>query len=305
MAALAALQRGRVSRDQLVAAGLSNSGVYRRVAAGRLHRLHRAVYAVGHPGPVPLGDETAALLACGPRAVLSHLSAGRLWKFVREPAAFVREPAASAPIDVTIAGRHGAHPDGVRVHRASTLKRAQVRIVDGLPVTSPIRTLSDLAAVLAPRELEWSVDEAIQLNLVTPSEVARAAAAAKGRRGAAALAVAAARHVGKGVTRSELERRFRALLADAGLPQPRSNFRLDGYSLDFYWPEHALVVETDGYRFHRTRAKFEHDAAKTSALVAHGLDVMRFTWRGLEERPFVTIAQVAQAIARAESRRAA
>jgi predicted transcriptional regulator of viral defense system len=149
IATIAGLQRGRISRRQLHAAGISDRAIHGRVAKDYLHRLHRSVFAVGHKAPMPLGPETAALLACGEQAVLSHHSAVRLWKLL---------PKGDGPVHVTIRGRNGARPTGVQVHRTATLARAEVRIVERLPVTSPARTLLDCAETLGERELERAVE---------------------------------------------------------------------------------------------------------------------------------------------------
>jgi hypothetical protein len=107
--------------------------------------VHRGVYAVGHTAPTPLAAETAALLACGEHAVLSHGTAARLWRLLDDDT-----------IHVTIRGRHGPRPDGVHVHRTNRLTRGEVKVVEGLPVTSPARTLADLGATVHRRTLERS-----------------------------------------------------------------------------------------------------------------------------------------------------
>jgi very-short-patch-repair endonuclease len=298
VAAIASRQRGRAARWQLRTAGLSDSAIDRMAARGYLIREHRGVYVVGHTAPTPLGPETGALLACGHGAVLSHFTAARMWNLLR------RVPP-DAPVDVTVIGRHGPSPSGVRAHRASTLIPADVRIRDRLAVTAPARTALDLADVLDQRDLEWSVDEALQRGLVTKRDLAALTARAVGRRGGGRLARALARHSASGITRSEAEKRFRDLVRAAGLPQPRSNIRLHGYEVDFYWPAQRLVVEIDGYRFHSSRPKIEHDTSKAAALVAAGLQLMRFTALQLCDRPLVVTARVAQALARADAHRAA
>ncbi len=285
--AVAAQQRGRITRRQLLAIGVADRAIYRLVASGYLRREHCGVYAVGHTAPASLAEETAALLACRDGAVLSHFTAARLWKILLR----------GDSVHVTVPGQHAPRLRGVHVHKTKWLAPGAVCFVDHLPVSSPARTLHDIASGLSRRELERAVDEAIQLGLVQQRVLLHVG----GR-----LAQAAARHsASKGVTRSELERRFRRLIDDAGLPQPRSNVRLHGYEVDFYWPAHGLVVEVDGYQWHRTRPKFEHDAAKGAALVAGGLALIRFTWRQMEDRPLAVAARLAQAIARADAARAA
>jgi very-short-patch-repair endonuclease len=279
-------------------AGISDDAIDRLRKSGHLHCLHRAVYAVGHAAPVPLGDETAALLACGSGAVLGHLSAAILW-------ALMSEDRGARLIHVTVPGRHGPSPRGVVVHRTSRLHPSATRVHKGLPVTSPARTLLDLADLLPQSELEWAVDEAITQTLVTRPELERLVRSAQGRRGAARLGKAVARHTGPSVSKSRAERRLREIVRAARLPEPLTNVRVHGCLVDAYWPEHGLVVEVDSYKFHRTRPKLERDSAKGAKLVAMGLSVMRFTWPQMEETPLVVTARLAQALARAEARRAA
>src|SRR5438105_7082954 len=154
IAAIAELQRGRIARRQLLAAGIGRSAIGRLIANGHLHVLHRAVYAVGHVAPTQLGAETAALLACGPGAVLSHGSAALLWELISEDRG-------DRLIHVTVPGRHSSGPERVFVHRTARLHSTATRVHKGVPVTSPARTLLDLAEILPQAELEWAVDEAI------------------------------------------------------------------------------------------------------------------------------------------------
>ena len=297
IAAVAGRQRGRISRAQLLAAGVASRTIYDLLARGALIRRHRGVYAVGHAASVELGPETEALLACGPGAVLSHLTAARLLHILRN------EPP-DAPIHVTIAGRHGPAPDGVIVHRTNHLPDEDIREREGLPVTSPARTLLDSAERLSQTELDWSVDEAIQQGLVSAGILARVAAAAPGRHGASKLQKAAARHANTGITRSEAEKWFRALIADSGLPMPEFDHLMLGYRYDAYWPEYRLVVEIDSGQWHSIQPKVEHDTAKGAAAVAAGLTLIRFTAAQIKHQPLVVLARAAQAIAHAEARAA-
>jgi very-short-patch-repair endonuclease len=245
---------------------------------------------------MPLGAETAALLACDEGAVLSHLSAAILWELISEDRG-------DRLIHVTASG--WARPPGVVVHRTSRLPGSAVRIHKHLPVTSPARTLLDVAELLSQAELEWAVDEAITQRLVTVSELQRLARAARGRRGAPGLATAAARHTGPRVTRSQAEQLLWDLVRAGALPEPLMNVKVHGCLVDAYWPEHGLVVEVDGYKFHRTRPKLERDSLKSARLVAKGLSLMRLTWPQMKDTPFAVVARLAQALARAEERRAA
>jgi very-short-patch-repair endonuclease len=295
ISAIAGAQRGYVTRHQLLAAGVPDRTIDRRVTAGHLHRIHRNVYAVGHAAPPPLGPETAALLACGEHAVLSHRTAAALWKLV---------PEGDDPIHVTIRGRNGPRPQGVRVHRTSRLTRGEVQVVEGLPVTSPSRSLIDVAPDLDERSLERAVEEALIQQLVTERQLRTAAKSFKGRGGAARiLAVLDSGHE-PGITRSKAERRFRALLRAAQLPEPLTNVRVHGYLVDCYWPSHGVVVEVQGYKFHSGRFAFERDTRKAAKLTAAGLTVSYVTWRQMENEPYAVIARVAQVLALAEARTA-
>lgn len=264
IAALAAQQRGLVTRKQLLAAGIPERSVSRRLAAGRLHRLHRGVYLVGHPVPPPLALELAALLACGPTAVLSHRTAAVLWRFL---------PSWAGPVEVIAPDRRCRPRPGLKPH-AAKLQRPEITTRHALRITTPARTLADLASVLDPTALERATNEADVLGLV------------EGRSARA------------GVTRSEAERRLLALLRSAGLPPTATNTRIAGQEVDVLYAEARLVVERDGYAFHRTRAAFERDRRRDADLAAAGFRVVRVTWRALTTEPEALIARLAGALAR-------
>jgi very-short-patch-repair endonuclease len=298
IAAIASAQRGRLARWQLHAAGLSDSAIARRVASGRLHREHRGVYAVGHATTAPLADETSALLACGERTVLSHVTAAGLW---------IPHQLGNADrtVDVTACARQTGRPSGVRVHRTRDLSRRDVRMLHGLPVTSPARTLLDVADVLTLRLLERALDEALDRRLVRLSQVREVLGRAHGRRGAPVLAALLDRDHCQTITRSEWEERLLALVRQADLPTPELNARLHGYLVDAVWREHALVVEVDGWDYHSSRSAFERDRAKSAKLTALGFHVIRVTACQLREEPFVVIGRIAQALGRAAARKTA
>ena len=258
--------------------------------------MHAGVYAVGHTAPAPLADETAALLACGDHAALSHQTAAFMWKLVPEP---------SELIHVTIRGRHGPRPKGVRVHRTNTLTRGEVRILERLPVTSPARTLIDVATELDERGLEFAIEEAQVQRLVTEGQLRAAARKGSGRPGATRVMAVLDAGREPGMTRSKAERLFRELLRAAQLPEPLTNFRVHGFEVDFYWPQLGVVVEFQSYKFHSGRAAFERDTSKGAKLTAAGLTVIYATWRQMEREPYAVVARVAQALAWAEARRAA
>ncbi len=291
VAAIAATQRGRVRRSQLLAAGIGQNAIDRMVARGQLHREHRAVYAVAPPLEVPLGSETAALLACPEGALLSHRSAAEVWRLVTP---------SDHPIDVLIAGRQAGAPAGVRVHRTRSLLPGDMRIRGGLPVTSPARTISDLAAgALNARQVERALDEALVSRILHPAQLQGVLSRSTGRRGASLLRSLLARGGQTTLTRSQTEELFLSLVRQAGLPPPLVNTRLHGYEVDFLWPEQGLVVEIDTYRYHGTPAAFERDRRKAAVLTAAGLRVIRATGEQLEHEPLQALVAIGQTLARA------
>jgi very-short-patch-repair endonuclease len=294
---IAEAQRGRVSTRQLYAAGISSGAISRRLASSRLIRLHRCVFAVGHLASTPLGDETAALLAVGSTAVLSHRSAAQLLGLI--------EPQAPPPVHVTLPVKRSISLDGVVIHRTALLMPRDIRIRHGLPVMSPARALLDLAAAAAisDRELELAFDRGIVERVVRPADLAELVTRAVGHPGRGRLAALLSRQTGQTtMTRSEAEERVLALIRGARLPMPLVNARLGGYEVDFLWPDHRLVLEVDGFRFHTTRAAFERDRRKDADLRRAEIEVLRTTWRAIEGEPYVLVADVAREVSRAESR---
>jgi very-short-patch-repair endonuclease len=280
--ALAAGQQVVVSTEQLLELGFDHSRIRRRLAAGWLTRLHRGVYRVG-PQDAQWTAEMAALLACGRRAVLSHRSAAAVWGLASRD---------ESTIDVTVSGTQLRSRDGIRVHRAR-LARADLRERETLRVTSPARTLLDLAAELPRPELERVVNEAQLLRLVTRAELS----AVSRRPGASRLR--AALRVEPRLSRSELERLMLALVRRVGLPVPLTNTRVLGHEVDFAWPEQRVIVETDGFHAHSTRAAFERDRARDALLSAHGWRVVRFSWWQVVHEPEVVAARLAVVLTRA------
>lgn len=270
VAALATGQFGVASGTQLAGLGIAARRKRRWVQAGLLHRLYGDVYAVGH-AHVPLrGRWLAAVLACGPGAVLSHRDAAELWG--------LRSSGAAAPIDVTVT-RKRAPREGLRLHRTRALAAQEVAAVEGIAVTSVARTLVDLAGVVRADALAKAVDRAEILRVFDGRAVEAALARGAGRRGTAALRAVIATE--RSFTRSELERYFLALAEGHGLPWPRTNVRLLGHEIDALWEAQRLVVEVDSWAFHGTRRAFERDRAKDAALQVAGFRVLRVTHRRL------------------------
>jgi very-short-patch-repair endonuclease len=264
---LAKNQHGVVTRRQLLGLGLSTDSIKHRVAKGRLHPLWRGVYAVGRPQLGRHGMWMAAVLSCGSGAALSHESAAALWGI---------RPEQRGPIEVSIRVPADAHRSGILVHRRATLGPEDLTRRHGIPVTTPVCTLVDLASHLRRDPLEAAVNEADKQRLVD-AEVLRSALDRLGRRpGAAALRRTLDRRTFT-LTDSQLERRFLPLARKAGLSQPQTGRRINGFKVDFYWPDLGLVVETDGLRYHRTPAQQARDRLRDQAHAAAGLMSLRFT----------------------------
>jgi very-short-patch-repair endonuclease len=264
--ALARQQHWVVARRQLLELGFSGHWIDHRMAIGRLHPLHRGVYAVGRPHVTPHGRWMAAVLACGPDAVLSHGSAAALWGI---------RPAASR-LEVSVATAAKRDPEGVIVHRRPGLRQDELTSYHGIPVTSPTRTLIDIALRLEREPLEAAINEADKLDLGDPEELRSALDEAAGQPGVRALRTVLDRRTFT-LTDSELERRFLRIVRDLGLPEPKTGTWINGFKVDFHWPELGLVVETDGLRFHRTPAQQARDRVRDQVHTAAGLTPLRFT----------------------------
>lgn len=260
VASVATRQHGVLTADQLARAGLSPAGVTRRLTAGRLHRIHRGVYAVGHRNLSNEGKWIAAVLASGEGAVLSHTSAAELWGIRR-----IRRPSGSGDpnaVHVTVPSTAGqAKRDGITLHRSTTLSASSCTRRSSIPVTTPARTLADLQRIISPARFSAALREAEFLRLPIGD------------------------HFETSRTRSELEEAFLTLCRRHRLPQPAVNARVDRYEVDFLWREQSLIVEVDGWTSHGTRSAFEEDRARDTRLSVLGHRVVRFTWRNIDEDP--------------------
>jgi very-short-patch-repair endonuclease len=244
--------------------GLTSEDIDRRLRSGRLHRIHWGVYAVGHRVLTREGRWMAAVLACGKGAVLSHATAAAAWDLRRN----------DGLIHVTVRGGRKA-PRGVRLHRSPTLAPHHITTIKGIPVTRPDRTITDLARTLTPDDLEPIVDLADQRGLVD-FDALRAAKPASLK--------AVLRAYDPAPTRSELERRFLKLCDAHGLARPETNTRIEGFEVDFVWRDRRLIVEVDGYKYHRAPSRFERDRERDVTLGTRGWTTRRFTWRQVTER---------------------
>jgi len=270
IARVAGRQHGMVARWQLVAAGFDGDAIAYRVRAGRLHPRHRGVYAVGHVPVSPLATAMAAVLACGENAVLSHRSAAALWRIL---------PRWPHPVEIT--ARAGRTLRGIHVHRSRTLTPQDVTHDHGIPVTTPNRTLLDLADTLPDRELTRAQNEAYVLKLTTPPALASFLTRNPGRP---TSRLTPERSATAAPTRSHLEDDFLRFLARHDLSQPELNQRIAGYEVDAVWRDKRLVVELDGYAYHATPQAFERDRERDATLLAAGFSTLRITHRRLTER---------------------
>jgi hypothetical protein len=258
---VASAQHGVVTRAQLLDAGFSAGDIAYRLKVGRLLAVHRGVYAVGHLPPSPHAKSMAAVLACGPHAVLSHRSAAVLYGLIRY----------HGPIDVTAPTKR-AHR-GIVLHRSATADRTTHY---GIPVTTPARTVLDLADVLDPASLTRAVNEARLRHLLSAADLERTLAGSPGRRTGAFESTHAP-------TRSVFEDMFLAFIDRHDLPRPEVNQHIHGYEVDMLWRPQRLVAELDGRAYHEH--SFERDREKDAHLLAAGLTTIRVTWRRLTETP--------------------
>jgi hypothetical protein len=274
LAELARRQYGVLARSQLSELGVGPHGIAERVRTGRLHRIHRGVYSLGHTRLRREAYWLAAVLAGGPGAVLSHRSAAALWEL---------RPSTAAAIDVTVPSQHGRRPPrGVRMHRSGRLGDSEVTICDGIRVTTVARTLLDLADVLPQQALKRAVDEAEYQGKLDFASLLAVVEGNPGRRGPLLLALG---QDPPELTRSRLEQSFLAFCRRHHLPIPAVGARIEGFEVDFAWPPARLVVETDGLAAHRTRHAMERDRVRDRRLLLAGYRTVRLTVRALRDEP--------------------
>lgn len=285
---LAQAQHGVVTRAQLLSLGLGPDSIKHRVTSGRLHPLWRGVYAVGRPEVAQEGRWMAAVLSCGPDALLSHRSAAALWGLIQH--------SPGIEIDVVVPRKTVRRRPGIRAHRRIDLSLAHRRRVDGIPLTDPTSTLVDLASCVPEWRVERAINDADRLDLVDAETLRSAIEVLPPRPGMACMR----RLLGcDALVDSGLERKFLALARAAGLPRPETQAWVSGYRVDFYWPQLGLVAEADGWRYHRTAGEQATDHRRDQAHTVAALTTLRFSEHQIRYRPEEvtrTLAAVARRI---------
>lgn len=230
----------------------------------------------------------AAVLACGDGAVLSHSSAAALWRIGFED---------RDVIELSLPSSFQRRHSGLRIHRRPSLQPLDVTTEFGIPVTTPIQTLIDMALRLDRRGVERMINEADKYDLVHPPELREALDQRTGEPGVAPLRQILDRRTFR-LTKEELERRFLPLARKAGLPAPLTGQWVNEFEVDFYWPDLGLVVETDGLRYHRTPAEQARDRLRDQAHTAAGLTQLRFTHEQVRYEPDYVRGILAQTASR-------
>jgi very-short-patch-repair endonuclease len=277
IARLASRQYGVVARRQLLELGIGRRAIERRLENGRLHLIHRGVYAVGYPLVSQHGRWLAAVLAIGPGAALSHRSAAAHWRIA---------PIPDAPIETIVPGGSRRRRPGIVVHRCALLEGRHLTVRERIPLTTVARTLLDLATRITPRALREAFDGAERRRLLDREELHRICDGATGRPGTGAIrALLRERPLPLAEARSKLERRFLRYCRDRELPIPAVNVPVAGYTVDCLWPEQRPVVELDSWAFHGDRDSFEADRRRDARIQRTGCRVIRVTDRAMTREP--------------------
>ena len=269
---IASAQHGNVTRAQLLCAGMSGGAIEKRLGKGWLIGVYRGVYRVGHQAPSMHADYMAAVLACGEEARLSGEAAAHLMQIIRgrTPA-----PEVSAPLCRVV--------EGITTHHVRNPDERDGWIFEGIPTTTPARTIVDIAGLIAPHQLALAVHEAGIRFGTTPDDIEDALSRRPNAKHAARL-----RAVLRGdirVTASRLERAFLRILRKARLPLPKTNIPAGGRFVDCRWPDRKLTVELDGYRYHRSRHAWERDRKREREAYARGDQFRRYTWDDIAKHP--------------------
>jgi len=276
-------QHGNVTGEQLRAIGLTRHAIAHRIRAARLHRVHHDVFAVGRPPHLPVEWWHAAVLACGPTALLSHRSAAYLWDLAAT---------SQSRVDVTVPGTSRRRQNGIRLHRTRVLADADTAVVDGIPVTSVARTLVDLAGPLSSPALLRAVEQADRIQQLDVPAVLAAMERVRGRRYLFKLQRILAAYDRPPPVRSKFERDMVQVVQTAGLPPPLVNSDAAGFEVDIFWPSWQLVVELDSRDWHSDPRTFESDRIKDAGLQKAGYRVLRVTYERLHAAPSSVLEDV-------------
>jgi hypothetical protein len=274
--ALASAQHGVVTRAQLLELGFSPAAIQHRIDRGRLFPIFRGVYAVGWPYLEPRGCWMAAVLSCGPAAVLSHVSAAALWGIL---------DARKGPTEISLPHGVQRRRPGITTHRRSHLRPEDITEHDGIPVTRPVATLVDIAACGSERRLARAIGEADKLDLLDTDTLRRALDSMSHKRPGVATLKWLLDRPTFAITDSDLERLLLAIIERTGLPRPIAGAYVNGFKVDFYFPHLGLIIEADGLRYHRTPLQQEKDMIRDNAHAAAGLLTLRFTHHQITKRP--------------------
>ena len=271
IAALAKRQHGYVRRVQLLALELGAEAIRYRAKSGRLIRVFEGVYAVGHLPALPHDRAYGALLACGPKSVLSHGSAATLYGIYRRW---------DMPFEVTVPTKRRRR--GIRIHRAK-LARRDTSMEEGIRVTSPARTLLDMAPRLTDKQRRRAFNKLRLSHNLTEEQLRDVLERFPRHPGAQRLRALAGMH--RGATRSGLEDKLADFCERWGLPEPRINEKINGREVDAYFPNERLIVEIDGYDVHSGRVSFEDDRDRDAEMLALDLPTVRVTEERMDNDP--------------------
>lgn len=287
---MGAAHDGVVSRVQLLERGLSAHTVDGLVRAGRLAVVQRGVYQIG-PMPLPRAAERAALLACGRDSRVSHRSAALLLGML--------EPGRNAiQVHVTVPRWTRRRLEGVRAHRVRDLRADETTTLDGMALTTPARTLLDIAELETGRVIEQAYATSLRMRIVTRDAMCEIVDQHPKHRGASLWRKLLADSDTPAFTRSEAEEKLLDMTRIAGLPRPELNVQVLNHEVDFVWRDARVVAEVDGYAYHASAGSFARDRRRDAELTAAGYRVLRFTWADLGRYRLATLARLAQALVR-------
>jgi very-short-patch-repair endonuclease len=290
MSALAKTQHGVVARRQLLALGFGRRAITGALERGRLHEVFLGVYVVGVRRISRRGRWMAATLAAGEGALLSHRSAARLWRLM---------PAAAERIDVTVPTGRVVRRQGIVSHESLVAEDEWV-VRDGIPLTSPFRTIFDLAAAAPMREVERAFHEAEVRGFTDRVSLPALLERYPGRRGTRNLRALLESPEPIGLTRNDFEEAFLVLVDAHGLHRPRMNADLSVrgrfFQVDALWEKKRVVVELDSHSVHGTRKRFESDRHRDRILAAEGYRIVHVTWRHLRKEPGAIVADIKAAL---------